>query len=129
MQSAPRNCRRPILRAAYKDKTAGPRRICRSGAIDAGAGARLTARLSSGEQLQADLIVCTTGVQPNVDFLRGSGIKFLQGVLVNASMQTNVPGIYAAGDCAEVFDSEAGRGVIASHSASGKTSCCRIPPG
>ncbi|MEN3291164.1 MAG: hypothetical protein V7642_417 [Burkholderiales bacterium] len=81
-------------------------------AIDTGAGARLTARLSSGEQLQADLIVCTTGVQPNVDFLRGSGIKFLQGVLVDASMQTNVPGIYAAGDCAEVFDADAGRGVI-----------------
>jgi NAD(P)H-nitrite reductase large subunit len=81
-------------------------------AIEARAGIGLTARLSSGEQLRADLIVCTTGVQPNVDFLRGSGIKFLQGVLVDASMRTNVPGIYAAGDCAEVFDAEAGRGVI-----------------
>jgi NAD(P)H-nitrite reductase large subunit len=86
-------------------------------AIEAGmprntGGAALTARLSNGEQLQADLIVCTAGVKPNIGFLQGSGIKCLQGVLVDESMQTNVPGIYAAGDCAEAFDTESGRTVI-----------------
>jgi NAD(P)H-nitrite reductase large subunit len=76
-------------------------------------GTPLTVRLSNDEQLQADLIVCTTGAQPNVDFLRGSGIRILQGVPVDESMQTNVPGVYAAGDCAEAFDVESGRRMIA----------------
>jgi len=52
------------------------------------------------------------GTMPNVSFLKGSGIRCLQGVVVDASMQTNVPGIYAAGDCAETFDSVAGRSII-----------------
>ncbi|RJG08006.1 NAD(P)/FAD-dependent oxidoreductase [Noviherbaspirillum cavernae] len=76
-------------------------------------GPRLVARLSNGECLFADLIVCATGAQPNIGFLRGSGIACTQGILVDASMQTSVPGIYAAGDCAETFDAASGRMVIA----------------
>jgi NAD(P)H-nitrite reductase large subunit len=70
-------------------------------------------RLSNGQQLEADLIVHATGTTPNVGFLRGSGIHCLRGVVVDASMQTNLPGVYAAGDCAETFDYETGRSVIA----------------
>ncbi|HEX7636531.1 MAG TPA: FAD-dependent oxidoreductase [Noviherbaspirillum sp.] len=70
------------------------------------------ARLSNGEQLQADLIVYSAGTVPNIDFLKGSGIKCLQGVVVDASMQTSMPDVYAAGDCAETFDHVTGRGVI-----------------
>ncbi|TFV92768.1 hypothetical protein E4K72_19370 [Oxalobacteraceae bacterium OM1] len=44
--------------------------------------------------------------------LAGSGVKTLTGVVVDASMQTNVDGIYAAGDCAETFDSLTGRSTI-----------------
>jgi NAD(P)H-nitrite reductase large subunit len=68
-------------------------------------GTALAARLSSGQWLTADLIVCTTGASPNIGFARGSGIHCMQGIVVDAAMQTNVEGIYAAGDCAEVFDS------------------------
>lgn len=71
------------------------------------------ARLSNSEQLQADLIVYSAGTVPNIDFLKGSGIKCLQGVVVDASMQTSMEGVYAAGDCAETFDHVTGRGVIA----------------
>lgn len=73
----------------------------------------LVAHLSSGEYLSADLIVCAAGAQPNIAFLQGSGIECAQGILVNPSMQTNLPGVYAAGDCAESFDIESGRMVIA----------------
>jgi NAD(P)H-nitrite reductase large subunit len=75
-------------------------------------GAPRVVRLSNGEQLQADLVIHCIGSVPNIHFLRGSGIKCMQGVVVDASMQTSVPGIYAAGDCAETFDSESGRSVI-----------------
>ena len=70
-------------------------------------------RLSSGEQLQADLVVYCTGTTPNTGFLNGSDIRCLQGVVVDERMRTNLPGIYAAGDCAERFDPLAGRSVIA----------------
>jgi NAD(P)H-nitrite reductase large subunit len=73
----------------------------------------LVAHLSSGARLSADLVICATGSQPNVGFLKGSGIDCAQGVMVNPSMQTNVSGVYAAGDCAEVFDIESGRMVTA----------------
>ena len=76
-------------------------------------GAPRIVRLSDGQQLEADLIVHAVGTRPNVDFLKGSGIRCLQGVVVDASMQTNVPGVYAAGDCAESFDVETGRSIIA----------------
>lgn len=69
-------------------------------------------RLSNGMQMKADLIVYCTGTTPNIAFLKGSGVRCLQGVVVDASMQTNVPGVYAAGDCAETFDSETGRSMI-----------------
>jgi len=76
-------------------------------------GAPRIARLSGGEQLRADLIVYCAGTLPNVGFLKGSGIRCLRGVLVDASMQTSVQGVYAAGDCAETFDSITGRSFIA----------------
>ena len=69
-------------------------------------------RLSGGELLQADLVVYCTGTVPNVGFLRGSGIRCLSGVIVDASMQTSMPGVYAAGDCAERFDPQTGRSII-----------------
>lgn len=70
------------------------------------------ARLSNHVQVPADLIVYSVGTTPNVSFLKGSGIKCLQGVVVDTSMQTNIAGIYAAGDCAESFDAATGRSVI-----------------
>lgn len=56
--------------------------------------------LSSGTGIAADLIILATGIRPNLAFLEGSGIQIDGGVVVNDRMQTNVPGIYAAGDVA-----------------------------
>lgn len=76
------------------------------------AGAPLQVRLSNGDCLPADLIISATGVKPQIGFLEFSGIKYLQGVLVDAAMQTNVAGIYAAGDCAEAFDPVTGHTIV-----------------
>ena len=64
----------------------------------------IRARLSNGLSEEFDLVIQATGVRPNIGFLAGSPIKALQGVLTDERMQTSVPGIYAAGDCAEAFD-------------------------
>jgi NAD(P)H-nitrite reductase large subunit len=75
-------------------------------------GPPLAARLSNGERLPVELVISATGVQPNVGFLAGSGIECAQGILVDERMQSCVPGVYAAGDCAEAFDAALGRRVI-----------------
>ena len=75
-------------------------------------GMPLKVRLSNGQTVEADLVISATGVRPAIGFLEGSGITCLQGVLTDASMQTNVPGIYAAGDCAEAFDKVSGKTIV-----------------
>jgi NAD(P)H-nitrite reductase large subunit len=81
-------------------------------AIEPAASGALTVRLSNGQSVAADLVISATGVTPNVGFLAGSGIECGHGVLTDAKMQTNVAGIYAAGDCAEAFDPMLGRRVV-----------------
>lgn len=75
--------------------------------------ARYLVRLSNGMQYEIDAVIYAAGTRPNIEFLKGSGVRTLEGVVVDASMQTNVDGIYAAGDCAESFDVELGKSVIA----------------
>ncbi len=75
-------------------------------------GPPLTVRLSNGQQLPADLVISATGVQPNIGFLENSGILCLQGVLTDDRLQTNIAGIYAAGDCAEAFDAVTGKTIV-----------------
>jgi len=71
-------------------------------------GDALVARLDSGAELPADLLIVAAGVQPNVAFLQGSAVTCATGILVDATMQTNVPGVYAAGDVAEAIDFSTG---------------------
>ena len=76
------------------------------------AGDSVTVRLSTGQVLEADLVISATGVKPNIDFLKDSGVTCLQGVLTDEHLQTNVSGIYAAGDCAEAFDKVSGTTIV-----------------
>ena len=81
-------------------------------AIERPAGGALRARLSNGQTLEADLIISATGVKPNIGFLEGSTVKCLVGVLTDEHLQTSVPGVYAAGDCAEAFDKVSGKTIV-----------------
>lgn len=74
--------------------------------------APMSVKLSTGERLEADLVISATGVRPNIGFLQDSGITCLVGVLTDEHLQTNVPGIYAAGDCAEAFDKVSGTTIV-----------------
>jgi NAD(P)H-nitrite reductase large subunit len=81
-------------------------------AIERPAGGALRARLSNGQTLEADLVISATGVKPNIGFLQGSAVKCLLGVLTDEHLQTSVPGVYAAGDCAEAFDKVSGKTIV-----------------
>ena len=85
-----------------------------AGALGLGgaAGSGLRVRLSGGQTVEADLVISATGVRPAIGFLKDSGVSCLQGVLTDERMQTNVPGIYAAGDCAEAFDMVSGKTIV-----------------
>lgn len=72
------------------------------------AGGRLDVSLSDGQSFAADLVISATGVTPNTAFLEGSGVACDQGVLVNERMQTNVAGVYAAGDVARAPEFDTG---------------------
>lgn len=76
------------------------------------AHAPLRARLSDGQFLECDLVISATGVKPAIGFLEHCAVKCLQGVLTDEHMQTTVPGIYAAGDCAEAFDKISGKTIV-----------------
>jgi NAD(P)H-nitrite reductase large subunit len=75
-------------------------------------GTPLKVHLSNGQIVEADLVISATGVKPNIGFLEHSGITCLQGVLTDEHLQTNVPGVYAAGDCAEAFDKVSGKTIV-----------------
>ena len=81
-------------------------------AIERDATQVMKVKLSTGAVLEADLVISATGVKPNIGFLEDSGVRCLVGVLTDEHLQTNVPGIYAAGDCAEAFDKISGKTIV-----------------
>lgn len=57
--------------------------------------------LSNGTVVEADLLVTAVGVRAKTGLLASSGVKVNRGIIVDESMRTNVPDVYAAGDVAE----------------------------
>ncbi|TDQ18360.1 pyridine nucleotide-disulfide oxidoreductase [Algoriphagus boseongensis] len=56
---------------------------------------------SKNEEISCQFVGLTAGVSPNVDFLRGTELAVGRGVKVNEFFQTNLPDVFAIGDCAE----------------------------
>lgn len=91
-------------------------------------------RLKDGSLHPADLILISAGVKPRLDFLQGSGIAADRFITVDAHMRTNVPDVYAAGDCA-IFDSRwyglwpiaRQQGIVAGQNAAGLETACEMP--
>lgn len=53
------------------------------------------------EEIECNILGLTAGVSPNIDFLKNSKIETHRGVKVNRFLETNIPDVYAIGDCAE----------------------------
>lgn len=54
-----------------------------------------------GSELEADLVVMAVGIRPNIDLAKAAGLRCERGVLVNDTMQTFDPSIYAVGECVQ----------------------------
>ena len=65
--------------------------------------------LRSGGTRTCDLVIFGKGVKPDIPFLTGSGIATLQGIIVNEKQETNVPGIFGAGDAVQSRDIVSGK--------------------
>ncbi len=78
-------------------------------AVDESAGERAVARTSDGESIRCAVIVVATERLPSIGFLEGSGVESATGILVDDYLRTNVPNIFAAGDCAELRDPKTGK--------------------
>lgn len=55
----------------------------------------------TGEIIDCNVVGLTAGVSPNTDFIKDSSIETGRGVLVNRYLETNIPNVYAIGDCAQ----------------------------
>jgi NAD(P)H-nitrite reductase large subunit len=75
------------------------------------AGKAMQAHLSTGEDLDCDVVIASAGVRPNINFLAGTRVRTNAGILVNEKLQTSVPEIYAAGDVAEAAEFDTGNSV------------------
>ncbi len=63
-----------------------------------------TAYMKSGETVEYDVLVLAVGVRANTAIAREAGCETNRGIIVNDRSETSVPGVYAAGDCAEGED-------------------------
>ncbi len=57
--------------------------------------------LESGERLSSGIVLFSAGIKPNVDLAKSIGLEIQKAIVVDESMRTNIPGIWAAGDAAE----------------------------
>ncbi|WP_160689733.1 FAD-dependent oxidoreductase [Clostridium sp. C2-6-12] len=58
-------------------------------------------KINGKEVIPADLVIISTGIKANTKIAKEAGINIDRAVIVNEKMQTNIPEIYACGDCAE----------------------------
>lgn len=66
--------------------------------------------LTSKKAYKADLVVLSAGIRPNTAFLNDTGLEMVKGtILTNEYGETNLPDIYAAGDCAMVHNAITGK--------------------
>lgn len=56
---------------------------------------------SAGEEIECEIVGICTGVRPNIDFLKNTELETDKGILVDEFLKTNVPDVYAIGDCVQ----------------------------
>lgn len=71
---------------------------------------RATGISTDAGNIQADMVVLAIGIRPATGFLNDSGLEMFKGTIrVDNKQQTNLPDVYAVGDCAMVFNALTGK--------------------
>jgi nitrite reductase (NADH) large subunit len=74
-------------------------------------GSRLAVHLADGRRQLADLVIIGKGTRPNLELVHKTPIAADRGILVDETMQTSLPGIFAAGDVTQATHCVTGRKV------------------
>ncbi len=72
-------------------------------------GQAVAAITDKGDNIPCEFVGLTAGVHPNVGWLRGTGLEIDRGIMVNDYLETNIPEVYAVGDCAQLRQPKSGR--------------------
>ena len=67
-----------------------------------------------GQTIKGRLVAFAVGIRPRLELARNSGIAVKRGILVDEYLQTHQTDIYAAGDGAEIIDSQSGQSIMES---------------
>ena len=62
-----------------------------------------------GDVIECQYVGLTAGVHPNIELVNNSPVETNRGIMVDEFLQTNIPGVYAIGDCAELRHPRPGR--------------------
>ncbi|PSR12970.1 MAG: FAD-dependent oxidoreductase [Bacteroidetes bacterium] len=77
--------------------------------VDDGHGRACAVITPTGERIACGYVGLTAGVSPNVGFLKGTDLELGRGILVDEHLRTNLPDVYAIGDCAQLRNPRPGR--------------------
>jgi rubredoxin-NAD+ reductase len=58
--------------------------------------------LSDNQMMETDIVISAIGLRPRVELAAAAGLTVKEGIVVNRYLQTNVPDVYALGDCAQI---------------------------
>jgi NAD(P)H-nitrite reductase large subunit len=67
-----------------------------------------SAEMKSGRNVEFDVLVLAVGVRANTELVKAAGGSVNRGIIVNEKLETDLPDVYAAGDCTEGFDASLG---------------------
>ncbi len=70
--------------------------------LDDGSGRVKGIRTKAGETIDCQFVGLTVGVHPNIDLVKETLMETDRGILVDDHLETNIPDVYAIGDCAQL---------------------------
>lgn len=92
-------------------------------------------KLTDGAVIATDIVLVSTGVRARVETMDGVDIEIDRRFVTNNRMETNIPNVYAAGDCAlmdgiwyGLWSVSTREGKVAGANAAGGDEICVIPP-
>jgi NAD(P)H-nitrite reductase large subunit len=77
--------------------------------VDDGEGRACAVITGAGERIDCGYVGLTAGVHPSISWLKETALETDKGILVDDYLQTNLPDVYAIGDCAQIRNPKPGR--------------------